>query len=358
MQFVFDRQELLTKFETAASIVNKSSAKSALQHVLLDLDKGVLEGSDGETSVQVQVKVQDGWSGSVLLNPFRFGSIMRESKSPSVSLSFDDNNLDIQLNNGNFSLPTSNPDEFPRMKVAMDSPVKLEAKEFARAINSTKFSVDVESTRYQLAGVALQFGPNGVNVVATNGRTLAYTELHCESKEQSAIVPIKPLALVERMADSKDADCEIQIVSNNRIAFRCADTTIFTSQIEGRFPAWERIVPSVLGERVAVSAGALLQAIRQASVVSDDETRATELHFCEDNLLVKSSAAEKGVSSVSIPVESDLVETLIVDHRYAQDWLKTLDKDAVVELFITSRTNPMVCRCGASRYVVMPMDRS
>jgi hypothetical protein len=82
------------------------------------------------------------------------------------------------------------------------------------------------------------------------------------------------------------------------------------------------------------------------------------LHFQEDQLSVKSSAAEKGVSSVSIPVESVLTETVIIDHRYAQDWLKTLDKDSVVELFITSRTNPVVFRCGVSTYVVMPMDRS
>jgi DNA polymerase-3 subunit beta len=357
MQFVFDRQELLTKFEAAASIVNRSHVKDVLQNVLLDLDKGGIEGTDGETSVQVGIKVEDYWRGSVLLNPARFGAIIRESKSPTVGLSVDERKLHVELQNGSFSLPTSNPDEFPRMKVAITDPAIMKAGQLAQAINSTKFSVDTESTRYQLAGVALQFGPNGVNVVATNGRTLAYTALPGECKLQSAIVPVKPLALVERMASGKLGDCEIQIVGN-QIAFRCSETTIFTSQIEGRFPAWEKIVPSVLGERVAVSAGALLQAIRQASVVSDDETRATELHFQEDQLSVKSSAAEKGVSSVSIPVESVLTETVIIDHKYAQDWLKTLDNDAVVELFITSRTNPVVFRCGVSTYVVMPMDRS
>lgn len=353
MQVVFDRQELLGKFETAAAIANSKSTKEVLQNVLLDLDNMRLEATDTETTIQVDIECTA--TGRVLLNTARFGAIIRESKSQTVALRIEERSLVVELENGRFTLPTLNPDEFPRLKVSIDKCVELEAKELARAITGTVFATDTDATRFQLGGVLFQFSEEGTSVVATDGRMLSYVALDETSDYQAAIVPVRPLQLVGRMTAGKDATCQVSVIGN-KIAFRCRDTTLHTSLIEGKYPNWKMVIPQQKGERVAVYASVLLQAVRQAAIVCDD-TNAVKLTFAGPSLSIQSSAAEKGNSSVTIPVEGGVVQDLILDHQMLQEWLKSLEKDSFVELFVLPSRGPLVLTSGRVCGVIMPMER-
>ena len=105
--------------------------------------------------------------------------------------------------------------------------------------------------------------------------------------------------------------------------------------------------------------GPLYAAVRQAAIVTSDESRGVDFTFAEGTLVLAGQAAEVGQSRVEIPINYDDEElTITLDPRFVVDFLKVLDSEKTFMFEAKDSESAAVCRTeDGYGYVIMPLAR-
>lgn len=369
MKVTCQRETLLAAFQTAAAVVPTRSPKPILQNIKLEVsDAGaILLATDLEVGIRIQVPgIQAQVPGSAILPLSRFGSILRESSDETLRLEADGQATTVRGERSEFTLPAENPQEFPTVADFTDTAFhELSARLLREMIRRTIFATDNESSRYALGGVLLEMGPEKIVAVGTDGRRLAKMEVPARSEgghqsgDSMTIVPTKAMQLIERAIS--DADAEIQLAARaNDILVRGPRATIYSRLVEGRFPKWRDVFPQRSGaSRVELTVGPLYSAVRQAAIVTSEESRGVDFAFESGMLVLSGRVAEVGQSRVELPIAYDgPAISITLDPRYVSDFLKVLDAEKIVSIELKDAESAAVCTTDDGYgYVIMPLAR-
>jgi DNA polymerase III subunit beta len=369
MKVTCDREALLSAFQTAAAVVPSRSPKPILQNIKLEVsDQGaILLATDLEIGIRIQASgIQTQVSGSAILPLSRFGSILRESSDSTLQLESDGQGTIVRGERSEFKLPAENPQEFPAVAEFSDTSYhELSARLLKELIRRTIFATDNESSRYALGGVLLEMGPEKITGVGTDGRRLAKMEVPARavggqaSGDSMTIVPTKAMQLIERALT--DGDAEIQLAARaNEILVRSPRATIYSRLVEGRFPKWRDVFPQRTGaSKIELTVGPFYSAVRQAAIVTSEESRGVDFNFQGGTLVLSGRAAEAGQSRVELPITYDGPELAItLDPRYISDFLKVLDPEKVITMELKDAESAAVCATDDGYgYVIMPLAR-
>lgn len=355
MKVVLQRRKFSELFDIAASAAN-GTAKDSLGKVLFVVgQKAELQASNGDTSVIVDCDFVHGDAGKVLLDPRRISAILKESSGDEVTIEADGSSIRITTAEGSYSLQSSDPAEFPRVKANTAEPVEVASTALLEALTLTSFAVDNGFIRYQLGGVCFSGDSEGLNLVATDGRRLSTVAIPVGC-DLNGIVPSKPLGLLMRCLSNDNETCGISFDSSNA-SFQTGNVTLITRLVDGRYPNWKSVVPSAEGcETINLQASAFTQAVKQASIVADSESRGIVFAFGDGNCSISAKQADVGNSSVSVPVEFGGSYSATLDYRFVLDWFTRLPKGETVTMHVKTSTHPTLFVRGQARYVVMPME--
>jgi len=364
-----DREKLLSAYQTAATVAPSRSPKPILQNVKIDVvgDVATLMATDLEVGIRINVPgVEVKVPGSAILPLGRFGSILRESSDEILNIEADGQATLVRGQRSEFRLPAENPQEFPTV-AEFNEPKhhELPARLLKELIRRTIFATDNESSRYALGGVLLEMGPEKIIAVGTDGRRLAKMEVPArsigghQSGDTMTIVPSKAMNLIDRALT--DADAEVQVAARaNEILIRSPRATIYSRLVEGRFPKWRDVFPQRSGAvKIQLSVGPLYSAVRQAAIVTSEESRGVDFAFEAGTLTLSGRAAEYGQSHVEMPIPYDGEKlSVTLDPRFVSDFLKVLDPEATFTLEIKDAESAVVCTTeDGYGYVIMPLAR-
>lgn len=369
MKVTCDREALLAAFQTAAAVVPSRSPKPILQNIKLEVsDQGaILLATDLEIGIRIQAAgVQAQVPGSAILPLGRFGSILRESTDDNLLLESDGQGTLVRGERSEFKLPAENPQEFPAVADFNETAFhELSARLLRELIRRTIFATDNESSRYALGGVLLEMEADKITAVGTDGRRLAKMEVPArsvgghQSGDSMTIVPTKAMQLIEKAVS--DGDAEIQIAARaNEVLVRSPRATIYARLVEGRFPKWRDVFPQRTGvSKIELTVGPLHSAVRQAAIITSDESRGIDFTFQAGSLVLSGRAAEVGQSRVELPIAYDGPATSItLDPRYVSDFLRVLDPEKVITLELKDAESAAVCTTDDGYgYVIMPLAR-
>lgn len=369
MKVSSDREKLLSAYQTAATVAPSRSPKPILQNVKIDVvgDVATLMATDLEVGIRINVPgVEVKVPGSAILPLGRFGSILRESSDEILNIEADGQATLVRGQRSEFRLPAENPQEFPTV-AEFNEPKhhELPARLLKELIRRTIFATDNESSRYALGGVLLEMGPEKIIAVGTDGRRLAKMEVPArsigghQSGDTMTIVPSKAMNLIDRALT--DADAEVQVAARaNEILIRSPRATIYSRLVEGRFPKWRDVFPQRSGAvKIQLSVGPLYSAVRQAAIVTSEESRGVDFAFEAGTLTLSGRAAEYGQSHVEMPIPYDGEKlSVTLDPRFVSDFLKVLDPEATFTLEIKDAESAVVCTTeDGYGYVIMPLAR-
>jgi DNA polymerase-3 subunit beta len=369
MKVTCDREPLLSAFQTAAAVVPSRSPKPILQNIKLEVSESgaILLATDLEIGIRIHVPgIQIDVPGSAILPLSRFGSILRESNDDTLRLEADGQATIVRGERSEFKLPAENPQEFPSVADFTETAYhELPARALRETIRRTIFATDNESSRYALGGVLLEMGPDKITAVGTDGRRLAKMEVPARSQgghqsgDNMTIVPTKAMQLIERTLS--DGDAEIQIAARaNEILVRGPRATIYSRLVEGRFPKWRDVFPQRAGTaKIDLTVGPLYSAVRQAAIVTSEESRGVDFNFESGTLVLSGRVAEVGQSRVELPIAYDgPAVAIMLDPRYLSDFLKVLDPEKVVTIELKDAESAAVCTTDDGYgYVIMPLAR-
>ena len=369
MRITCDREKMLAAFQTASPVAPARSPKPILQNVKLEAAASgtVIMATDLEVGIRAEVAgVEVEAPGSVILPIGRFGSILRETSDSLLRMETEGQGIVVRAERSEFHLPAENPAEFPA--VAEFSEAKyhvVSARLMSQIIRRTSFATDNESSRYALGGVLLELNGDKIVAVGTDGRRLAMMEGPAQSVgghqtgDNMTIVPTRSMHLLEKAL--VDGNEEVHITARaNEVLVRSPRATIYSRLVEGRFPKWRDVFPKrVDAVRIELAVGPLHSAVRQAAIVTSEESRGVDFTFAGGKVVLTGRAAEVGQSRVELPIPYDgAAVSITLDPRFFSDFLKVLEPETTFTLEVKDADSAAVCQTDDGYgYVIMPLAR-
>ena len=158
-----------------------------------------------------------------------------------------------------------------------------------------------------------------------------------------------------------DLDATVHIAARRNDALvRGPRTTIYSRLVEGRFPRWRDVFPSRQNPiRIDVAVGPLYSALRQAAIVTSDESRGIDFQFGAGTLVLSATTSQIGQSRVEFPIPYDGSPVKItLDHRFVADFLRVLEPERSLTIDIQDgESAALFTTDDGYGYVVMPLAR-
>ena len=361
------REPLLAALQSAAAVVPTRSPKPVLTNVKLEASREgtVLSATDLEVGIRIDLDgVEVLAPGAVLLPSGRLAAIVRESPPGTVfEIHADGTASVVKAPRSEFRLPAEDAIEFPSVATfPAEAGFELTTPLVRELVRRTVFATDNESSRYALGGVLVELTADRVIAVGTDGRRLAKMEGPAKAQGAGAgtaqpIVPARAMQLIERCLGGPDLPVLVA-VRQAEILVKTAGTTISARLVDGRFPRWRDVFPErPQAAKVQLVAGPLLAAVRQAAIVTSEQSKGVDFSFEPGQLVLAGRSAESGESRVELPIDhgGDAVR-IKLDPRFVVDFLRVLDGGTNVTVEITDPQSACVCRTeDGYGYVIMPL---
>ena len=364
MSIVFGVRELRDALSSCMMATGKDK-DGLISNVHAAVSRGsvCLTATDKDVSIRIVLNADTDMIGEVMLPVKRLSAILAESTSEKVSILVDEKNITVKSDTGKFRLATEDAKDFPPVPESeFKHFLKIPSAVLRKLIHRTAFATDLQSTRYALGGVLFEIGDRGLVCAATDSRRLAVADAAAEfvgeQEGKPSVIPIKLLRLVEKLPEG---DVEVS-VSDNSAFFRCGGVSCSGRLVEGRFPRYRDVIPKTSSMVVNVVASKMLSAVRQAMIVTDEESRGVDFTIEDNEMRLASAGAMIGSSEVRFDVEMKTNNpkpiTVTMDPKYVSDMLKSVPAEEIVSISFIDADTAVVFRNGDNYlYVNMPLSK-
>jgi DNA polymerase-3 subunit beta len=348
----------------AGSIVATRTPKPVLQCVKLIAAGKALTvlSTDLEASCRYQVtavKVEK--EGEALVPAERLGAIVRESTDEEqLTIETDKEACIVRGSAGRFKVFGYDPGEYPAIPEFADKgDVQIPAATLAGMIGKTLFATAKAHSHYAISGVLWEAGGKKLQLVATDGHRLAQargTLGKAAAREVTAIVPGKLMALIPRVVVGAEEMLEVKI-EENQILIRTARAVLVSALVQGNFPKYGDVIPRECTRKAKIKTAAFEHRIRQAALLTNEESRGIRLSFTADKVTLTSRAPEAGEAEVTCPItyEGEGLD-IAFNPVFLVDALRVVGTEEVL-LEMTASNKPAVLKAGSDfLYVLMPVD--
>jgi DNA polymerase III subunit beta len=369
MKIICNREKLLHAFQTVAAIAPLRSPKPILQNVKLEVTPSVttLMATDLEVGIRYEVPgVEVEVPGAAILPVQRFGPILRESSDATFRIESDGEGTTVRGERSQFKLPSENPQDFPPIASFEEKNYyELSARLFRELIRRTIFATDNESSRYALAGIKLEWNDNVLTAVGTDGRRLAKMEGPAQAVGQPnqfgdvTVIPTRAMQLIERALAEDGSEVQLAVRQND-ILVKNPRATIYSRLLEGRYPRWRDVFPQRPNStKLDLAVGPAYSAVRQAAIVTSEESRGIDFTFGDGSLVLAGQTAEVGQSRVELPISyGGPPISITLDPRFVIDFLKVLEPEKTFTVDLQDSDTAAVCTTDDGYgYVIMPLAR-
>lgn len=345
LDVTINSQVLARELKLLDKIVTGKPAMPMLANVLLqtDGDQLNLAATDLEVAMTTSCSSWNQMQGRITIHAKRLLQIVDQLPNADVRLVGDATSL--QLTSGNFrtKLQTMSADDFPDLAQVQGTTVTFPAQSFRLMIDRTRFAVSAKGEKRELAGALMVLTEDGkATMVATDGKRLALSTLKVTGAPVSALLPIKTLDVLA----SLDHQGDLELTSSERhLFFKMGDRVLTSRTIDGKFPAYERVIPRNNDKIVQVGRSAMAAALRRVGLISE-ESQAVSLNFANDLLTIESRAAQIGEAdeTVAANYQGDPI-SVVVNWQYVLDFLEAASSQTI-EVNLKDSVSPVLMADG------------
>jgi DNA polymerase III subunit beta len=300
MRFTVPQKEFLSLLQKLSAVVPSKTTHPILNNILFKLTDNRLEliATDLEISLSTSLEVTMYESGEVAIPAKRLLDIIKELDDLPVNLQTDKNgHIEITSGQANFSIPGESADSFPVLpEISIDSELVISGDKIRKHIERIVFSVSADELRPVLTGVLFEFSEESFNLVATDGhRMVRIKDAALAGKQElgSVVVPVKALNLLVRSIDSADSEVTVGMAQTH-IVFKIGEISIFSRLIDGRYPAYEGVIPQQNENIMQANRASVARGIKQVSHCANNITHQINISLSEDRLVITAEDNEYG----------------------------------------------------------------
>ena len=363
MKAIAQTNALTEALGLVGSIVAGRTPKPVLQCVKLVAAEGVLSllATDLEVGCRYQLpQVEILEEGEALVPADRLAAIVRESMEETLTLEVQKETCTITGSGSRFIIYGYDPAEFPPVADFSEDPdAEVASEVLTNMITKTLFATAKEHSRYAISGVLWELADKKLKLVATDGRRLALAKgsmARPAKREVSAIVPTKLMTLIQRVAGGTEQSLAVRI-GETQILVRSANAVLVGNLAQGNFPKYGDVIPSECSCTATLDTGMFLHRIRQAALLTNEESKGVRLSLNGTTLVLTSRAPEMGEAEIKAEIEFD-GEPLEIGFNpaYLVDALKVVESQTILFGFNASNKPGLIKSGNDFLYVIMPVD--
>src|SRR5262249_3376095 len=133
----------------------------------------------------------------------------------------------------------------------------------------------------------------------------------------------------------------------NEVLFRTERAVIYSRLVEGRFPNYREVFPKKQHVKVPIPVGPFLSAVRQAAIMTDEESKRVTFKFEKKKLTLNAHGSGAGRSKVELALDYDGKGVEInFNPGFLIDMLRILPPDAPLMLELVDGASPALFKCG------------
>ena len=286
MRFTVSSTALSSKLNALARVINSKNSLPILADFVVDIQSGILHltASDSENVMKTQVELTESDSDGrfAVGNHDLLEAVKGFSEQP-ITFDVDQqaNIAKISYQNGMFSLPVENADEFPQTQSIGEGATEIVISNamLAENINRSLFATAQDELRPVMNGLYFDFTPECLSIVASDGHKLVRNKvLNIHSEQPAAfILPKKPATLLKNLLGKDGGDVVIRFDERNaQISY--GDGELTCRLIEGRYPNYNSVIPQNNPNQLTVDRQALLAALRRVQPFANDSSNLIRFH--------------------------------------------------------------------------------
>ncbi|MEM9384080.1 MAG: DNA polymerase III subunit beta [Pseudomonadota bacterium] len=364
MKLTTEREVLLAPLQKVIGAVERRQTMPILANVLLvvESDRLSVTATDLEVELSASVEVAADETGEVTVPGRKFLDICKAlPDGAKVTLSRSGDKVTVKSGRSRFTLSCLEASEFPVVdEVDGQLSLALSCAELSRLIEKTQFSMAQQDVRYFLNGLLLEMKEGTMRAVATDGHRLSMSQMPLpEAADASVqvIVPRKGVLELQRLLPS-EGEARVTVGANHIMVSLDGGTRFTSKLIDGRFPDYEKVVPATVSNQLDTDKAELMQALRRASILSNEKYRGIRLELAENRLIIQAHNPEQEEAEEEMEVEYGGAGMAIgFNVTYLIDALGAVDGETVTLRLNDPSSSCLVTGSDAdqSKYVVMPM---
>ena len=366
MKFTTEKNEIVDALQMGASIAERRQTIPILANLRIVAKEGKIEITATDLEIQIKTltevkKVVE--EGEITVSARKMSELCR-SLPDKEALEFDLNNGKLTVSSKNFhaDFATISALDFPELEIKEETnSLSISSSALQRLLNKTAFCMASQDVRYYLNGLLVEYKGGEVNAVATDGHRLALATSPLDKTSpidgERQILPRKAVLELSKILRQENEDIKITF-GNSSLSIQDENLDFSTKLIDGKFPDYEKVLPSGDPNSLEVSKESLQSALSRASVLSNEKYRGVRFALDKNTLKLTANNPEKESAEELLDVNYNGNPMEIgFNIGYLLDVLGTIETDNVELNFYGEESSCLIREPGnqAEVYVIMPM---
>jgi len=288
--------------------------------------------------------------GSVIVSGAKLISSVKALKSGEINIEVKNDIMTISQSRSKFKLSLFDSAIFPTFPEFDNLPtLSINSVSMIDSFKKVIPTIDSNNPKFELTGALMNIGLDGVEFASTDTRRLSIVKVDSKSdSEISLIVPKKAIIEMQKLFFD---DVEI-FYSDSVMVIKTNNTMFFTKLINGKFPIYQRIVPTSINLNINLQKVQMIESIKQIATISNE----IKITFKSDLVEIESLTNDNNQAKTAIEIDANMSEDLAicVNAQYILDFL-----NAIVENDFTIGMNeenmPFVLECDNLKTIIMPI---
>ena len=305
MKFIVSSTALSSHLQAVSRVINSKNALPILDCFLFDLQDGTLSvtASDSETTMVTSLEVNESDAdGRFAVTAKTLLDALKEI--PEQPLAFDINigtlEINVQYQNGKYSLMGQSADEFPQLTQLGDNAVRVEidAEVLLNGINRSVFATADDELRPVMNGIYFDITTDDITMVASDGHKLVRCKTFAAHGNERAafILPKKPASLMKNLLAREQGTVTIEFDERNAV-FTLENYRMVCRLIEGRYPNYNSVIPQNNPYKVTVDRQSLIGALRRVSIFSSQASSLIKLRLSNNQITISAQDIDFSTSA-------------------------------------------------------------
>ncbi len=360
-----NKDVLLKPLQTVVGIVERKQPLPILSNVLIEKKSTGIRFVATDLEIQITTEIKDknlgGQEQSITVAAKKLQEILRVLPDNSdITLDIQDSRLLVKARKSKFTLQTLPAQDFPKVSEQLNNSttIEIEQKLLKKLIGSVQYAMAQQDIRYYLNGVLLVVEGDLIKLIATDGHRLAYTsaKLDTENTKREVILSRKTVNELFKLLNDTDEKIKLEL-AEKQVKISFSDITLTTKVIDGKFPDYDRVIPTYTNH-LTLDRQTIQHALQRAAILSNEKFRGVRFVMTENNMRIISSNSEQEEAQEDIENEYHGPALDIgFNVNYLLDGLSNTNTQDVTFSLGDSNSSILMTVPGDEdfKYVVMPM---
>jgi DNA polymerase-3 subunit beta len=358
------RDALLKPLQAVSGIVERRHTLPILANVLLEQKDGRLYVT--ATDLEMQITAHSELAGSeaqaVTVAARKLQDLLRAlPDAAALNVDATGSRMTVRAGRSRFNLQTLPAADYPRIGLGNEQlqTLTLPQRDLRGLLKSAEFAMAQQDIRYYLNGMLLVFDGATLQAVATDGHRLSWASLEVPGsyQRQEVIIPRKTVLELGKLLGDVEDPVTIDILTN-QVRFRFANVELVSKVVDGKFPDYNRVIPTGHAKRIEMERVELLAALQRAAILSNEKFRGVRLVLAPGQLRIicTNSEQEEAEEELEVPYKGDALD-IGFNITYLLDVLQNVATERVCLAFGDSNSSALVTLPERDdyKYVVMPL---